>query len=192
MATGYPYGTGHLDLRAAIQEGDPEFKGSLDLDEIVFSEAQVQRIQVLIVPMDRYSSVDEMGLLLLGKQFGRRDKVFGPGYSYHVLRTYNDVFKQRYGNVSESKKRFNMMFGYSYHLYRNDWWMTHHGRGWGGEKMVVGLAFRWKELFKTSARHLGLDEEFSYPAVRYFLEEFKRKVESVETYGEPPLTFEYC
>ena len=190
MAIGYPLGTGYLDIRGAIQEGDAEWTENLDLDHIDFTDDQVKRIRVLIMPRERYTSKDEMGILLLGNQFHRRHKNFTAGFSYHVLRAY-DLFKDRYAKTSTKRERFNMLFGFTFHLHSNDWWMTHHGRGWGGEAMVARLARHWKQLLQNETSHLGLDTEFSYPAVKYFLEDFKRKVEQVEMYGEPPMKFAY-
>ena len=183
----YPYGNGYIDIRGAIQEGDPEWQEDFDLDAVVFSEKQVRRIRVLIVPAERYIAIDEMGRLILGEEFDLRNKVLGPGFSYSVLRSY-DAFKRLYSDTTEIPKRFNVIFGFTYHLSRNSRWMTHHGRGWGGEKMVAGLAQRWKGLLKQhSSQHLGLDLEFSYPAVTHFLEDFKKAVETFETYGDPQL-----
>jgi hypothetical protein len=191
----YPFGTGYLDIRAAIQEGDSEWceEGFFSLDKVTFTEGQMRRIRVLIVSVERYAAMDEMGKLILGKEFHCRPKTFGPGFSYSVLRRY-DTFKELYYYSKESttpKCLFNMLFGFTYHLYRNPRWMTHHSRGWGGEKMVTGLTSQWKELMKHSTQTLGLDLEFSYPAVMYFLQDFKKKVERVETYGDPRLRFDY-
>jgi hypothetical protein len=187
----YPYGTGYIDIRGAIQEGDPEWREDFDVDAVLFSEEQVRRIRVLIVPAELYIAIDEMGRLILGQEFDRRNKVFGPGFSYSVLRSY-DSFKRLYSDTTEIPKRFNVLFGFTYHLSRNSRWMIQHGRGWGGEKMVAGLALRWKDLLrKHSSQQLRRDLEFSYPAVTHFLEDFKKAVERVETYGDSQLRFDY-
>jgi hypothetical protein len=58
--------------------------------------------------------------------------------------------------------------------------------------MVAGLALRWKDLFKkNSSQQLRRDLEFSYPAVTHFLEDFKKAVEKIETYGHSQLRFDY-
>ena len=86
-----------------------------------------------------------------------------------------------------------MLFGFNYNLSRNRRWLTHNGRGWGGEKMITGLALRWKHLLKYSTEHIimELDWEFSHPAVLYFVENFKITVETAEMFGNPKLRFDY-
>jgi hypothetical protein len=192
VSSRYPYGTGYLDIRGAIQEGDSEWRNDFDLDKVSFTEAQVRRIRVLIVPMERCRAMDDMGKLILGEEeFHRRKKEYTTGFSYSVLRSYLTLKRIYSQTENDIPKRFNLLFGFTYHLYRNPRWMTHHGRGWGGENILTGLALWWKDLLKQSAQELALDLEFSYPAVMHFLEDFKKSVESVEKYGDPRLRFVY-
>jgi hypothetical protein len=192
VSSRYPYGTGYIDIRGAIQEGDSEWRNDLDLDEVSFTKAQVRRIRVLILPMERCRAMDDMGILILGEEeFHRRNKEYTTGFSYSVLRSYLTLKRIYSQTEKDIPKRFNLLFGFTYHLYRNPRWMTHHGRDLGGENILTGLALWWKDLLKQSAQELALDLEFSYPAVMHFVEDFKKSVESVEKYGDPRLRFEY-
>ena len=66
-------------------------------------------------------------------------------------------------------------------------------RGWGRQRMVEGLAIRWKNLLNNrTPEGLGLDLEFSYPAVAALLHSFKQKVEHAPTFGDPPMIFKYA
>lgn len=118
--------TSYIDIRGAIQEGDSESREDFDLDAVTFTEKQVRRIRVLILPSERCAVIDDMGKLILGQEFGRRRKVFGPGFWHSLLRSY-DTFKQLLSDTVDPFKLFNMFFGFTYQLSRNPRWMTH---GW--------------------------------------------------------------
>ena len=54
------------------------------------------------------------------------------------------------------------------------------------ERMVAALARHWRNLLKkNSPEELGLDTEFSHPALLYFLRSFKKQAESVDTFTDP-------
>ena len=188
----YPPGTEILMLREPIQAGDPDFRGDVAVDDEFLTEEQVRRVRILVLPLDRANVLDDMGRLVLGNQFDEDVRKYPPSFWFSVLRSYK-IFDKKYNADSNSPERcFDMLFGYTYHLWQNDRWMTHHGRGWGGEKMVAALALHWKRLLKLhSPKSLGLDHEVSYPSVLWFLHNFKTTLESVEMYGDPPLIFKY-
>ncbi|MGK3736519.1 MAG: hypothetical protein ACI90V_003361 [Bacillariaceae sp.] len=178
----YPPDTNHMVLRDTI---DVDF---IPLNSL--SETQIGTIRVMMIPNKRKKTMDGMGRLILGANFDRDQPNYVQGFWYSVLRSY-DTFKQIYAAEKHVTERFDMLFGFSYNLFKNQRWLTHNGRGWGGEKMIVGLALRWKHVLKYSPEKIGLDQEFSYPAVLWFVEEFKLAVENAEMYGNPKLKFDY-
>ena len=178
----YPPDTDHMVLRDTI---DADF---IPLDSL--SETQIGTIRVMIIPNKRKKTMDGMGRLILGANFDREQPNYVPGFWYSVLRSY-DTFRQIYAAEKHVTKRFDMLFGFSYYLLKNQRWLTHNSRGWGGERMIVGMALRWKHVLKYSPEKIGLDHEFSYPAVLWFVDEFKRTVENAEMYGNSKLKFDY-
>jgi hypothetical protein len=189
----YAEGTDFLLIRDVIFSDDDDNRdgasSEINLDEL--SNEQLTTIRVLIVPIQRQETMDQMGKLILGTNFGRNNIPYDRNFWFSVLKSY-DTFKMFYAQESSDlATRFNLLFGFTFHLSNHPHWMNHHARGWGGEKMVSGLANKWKQLMRCLPGHMGLDIEYSYPAVLCFLEEFKTTVESVNTYGDPKLQFDY-
>jgi hypothetical protein len=56
--------------------------------------------------------------------------------------------------------------------------LRHRGRNW---KLLRELAKLWKALVARSDEGLGIGGEYTRPAVKTFLEDFKEEVESQET-----------
>jgi hypothetical protein len=189
-------GTTSKELRAAIVEGDPGWKPQrakyyAEMDRSKWTEAEVHRLQVIILPRHRRETMEEMGQWVLGTQYGQDGKVFTASFASAVLRAFS-AFMRRYSETECFKQRCDLLLGFSYEIFEHDYWMTHHPRAWGGEKMVASLAVRWKHLLQQcSAEELGLDKDFSFPALQWLLVSFKTKVESVETYGDPKMVFDY-
>jgi hypothetical protein len=189
----YPKGTDFLIIRDVFSPSIDDHGGvvpmEINLDEL--SKEQLSTIRVLIIPLQRQETMDEMGKLILGDRFGRNNIRYDRNFWFSILKSYG-IFKRFYAiKSSDMEARFNLLFGFTYHLSKHPHWMNHHARGWGGEKMVSGLASRWKQLLKCLPGQMGLDSEFSYPAVLCFLQEFKTTVENVNTNGDPKLQFNY-
>ncbi|KAG7342089.1 hypothetical protein IV203_007181 [Nitzschia inconspicua] len=189
----YPSDSEYIVIRDAILDPDNETMEALDPCQVPLSSIsmeQVETIRLMIVTPTRMQTMEDMGKLILGPKFGRQSVSSGPGFWYSVLRSYLS-FKQLFATEESTPRRFDMLLGFTYYLAEYPRWISHHGRGWGGEKMVAGLAMRWKHMLKYSARELLLDEEFSLPATLCLLDEFQAAVESAEMYGDPPLLFTY-
>lgn len=62
----------------------------------------------------------------------------------------------------------------------------------GGAKMVKSLAGNFKRLFiKHSAEELALLDGYSFNGMKAFLEDFKKKIEAVDTYDESNYQFKF-
>lgn len=189
----YPSDSDYLVIRDAVLDDDDATMETRDPRQISLSSIsmeQVETIRLMIVTPTRLQMMDGMGKLILGPKFGRTKISNGPGFWHSVLRSYA-TFKQLFANEKETSRRFDMLFGFTYYLAEYPRWISQHGRGWGGETMVAGLAMRWKHILKHSPHELLLDEEFSLPATTCLLEEFRLMVESAEMYGDPALRFAY-
>ena len=58
--------------------------------------------------------------------------------------------------------------------------------------MVSTLARHWRDLLQRHfPEELGLDRDFSYPAVLAFLRNFKKQIESIDVFGSEPIRFDY-
>lgn len=183
----YPSDTDHLVIREAAVE-DRANGRIVPLNSV--RKEQIETIRVMMIPPKRKDTMKRMEKMILGSNFDQKHPRYGPGFWHSVLRSYSS-FKKIYIAEKHIKERFDLLFGFTYCLSKHRRWLTHNARGWGGEKMVAGLALRWKHLLKYSPEQMGLDEEYSYPALMHLVEDFKIAVESVETYGNPTLQFEY-
>jgi hypothetical protein len=189
----YPDGTDYLVIQDATINRYCNDKTKTKVEEVSLNSLSVEQldtIRVMVITPERKRVMDDMGRLLLGSKFKRKQFNYGPGFWYSVLRSYA-TFKQSYAAEKDISTRFDMLFGFTYCLSKHPRWATQHGRGWGGEKMVAGIAMRWKHLLKYPTIQLGMDEEFSYPALLHFLSDFKTFVESAEMYGDPKLQFNH-
>jgi hypothetical protein len=189
----YPSDSEYIVIRDAVLDIENETLDAADSNRISLSSLtteQVETIRLMIVTPKRIQVMNDMGRMILGPKFGQKIVHSGPGFWYSVLRSYATL-KRVFATEKKASCRFDLLFGFTYYLAEYPRWLSQHGRGWGGEKMVTGLAMRWKHMLKHSAQELLLDEEFSLPASLCLLDEFKTMVETAEMYGDPPLRFDY-
>jgi hypothetical protein len=178
--------------------GSKEEEMEIPLESL--SSDEIGTLRVIMMPPKRQAVMQRMNNLLLGDSMSNglysldqqhHHIVHRPSFWYQVLQRAN-AFKREYASTVNSSDRFDMMFGFTWCLATNPAWLTQHARGWKGEQMVSSLAIRWKNLLKYDSVQLGiLDDEFSFPALICFLDNFKAAVESTETYGEPKMRFDY-
>jgi hypothetical protein len=181
----YSKGAGLVYVREIFEEGDPEYKPELltkPVDVTTITKNQVDRLRLMVI--------DE-----------KRRQIMVSYLSYYELLPYEsswqavdqfDAFKCKYAKVRNCKDRFNRIFCFTFALKKFPAWMHRMERACGRQKMVDGLALRWKNLLiNRLPEELGLDSEFSYPAVITLLQDFKTKVESAPTFGDPQMVFKY-
>ena len=183
----YPEGTAIMYVREIFEPGDPEFDYiGAKANAIQLSEEQVDRIRLMIIPGRREELL--VAYLNYYDMASKDDHIFNE--SANVIRHF-DGFKRRYSNARCIQEKFDLLFGFSFAIKQYSGWMyRREERIRAREKMVVALARHWRNLLrKNSPEELGLDTEFSYPALLTFLRSFKRQTESVETFGDPPMKF---
>lgn len=188
ISTKYPQkGAGLVYTREIFEPQDPEYGPPWILgprvDVRVISQKQVNRLRIMIC--------DE----------NLREAMFSfANYFYSSLENYAacnvvdyfELWKKKYRQLKADRVKFNRIFCFTFCLQQFCGWMYRMERGLGRSKMVEGLAIRWKNLLKTTTpEELGLDMEFSYPAVEALLQSFKVKIEMAPTFGDPKMIFQY-
>jgi hypothetical protein len=183
----HPDGTAIMYIREIFEPGDPEFDFiGAKANASQLSQEQVDRIRIMIVPERREEVL--VAYLNYYDMAYKEDHISKE--SADVLKHF-DGFKRRYSSTRCVQEKFDLLFGFSFAIKKYSGWMYRYECMHAREKMVAALARHWRNLLrKNSPVQLGLDAEFSYPALLTFLRCFKRQTEeSIETFGEPPIKF---
>lgn len=204
----YPHGAGLVYVREFLEPGDPDFPharnngrggGDINGDGAIAtgnkSDAQCQVVHVSTL------SREQVGRLRLLIVDDKRRAVLISTLRFYSMLPYNgqsgvvdhfESFKSMYTKTRDHRKKLDGLLAVTLALRKYSGWMYILDRGLGRSKMVESLATRWKNLLSTrTPEELGLDTEFSYPAVLTLLQDFKRTVESAPTYGDPKMLFKY-
>lgn len=200
----YPEDTAILYIREIFEPQDSEY-GFLDPTVAAsrLSQEQVDRLRIMILPQRREE--------ILVAYLDHYKEVAGSNdnkYNNNVIKNFAG-FQRRYSCCKNLKEKVDLLFGFSFAIQRYSSWMYITSTADNSndnnnnserenvimqirtvEKMVAALARHWRNLFmKSSPEELGLDREFSYPAVFSFLKSFKLQVESLDTKGLPAFKF---
>ena len=128
----------------------------------------------------------EMQRLIYGEKLDIQEQNSEPRFWHSVLQSY-DMFKKMYIVENRVTKRFDMLFGFTYCLSKDCRWLGHNESCREREKIITGLDLRWKHVLRYSFKELGIDGEFSLPAVLHLVEAFKNTVKSGQRNGGPML-----
>jgi hypothetical protein len=184
----YPSGASLIYIREIFEPSDPEFQPpslmqSPAVDVTTITLEQIDRLRFVIV--------DEPCREIMISYLSYYERLQYTNVAFQVVDDFSR-FKSKYSKIKESREKFMKLFCFTFTLQRFDSWMHHIERGWGRQRMVEGIAKRWKNLLcNRTPEELGLDTKFSYPAVVALLQSFKRKVESAPTHGDPSMKFKY-
>lgn len=187
---GHDDGTAVMYIREIIEPEDWEFDSISEHSYVCatqLSQEQVDRLRIMVLPqlreeilvsyLDRYRTTNH-------RDGGRNDTI-------DVLRDF-DAFDRRFVTITDEKTKFDVLFGFSFAIKMYSGWMFRYECKGKREKMIANLAKHWRRLLgKFKAVELGCDLEFSYPALLTFLDGFKRQVESIETFNQRPIKFDY-
>ncbi|CAJ1946746.1 unnamed protein product [Cylindrotheca closterium] len=189
----FPQETAILYIREILEPSDPEF---VELAAPIvrasqLKESQVQRLRVMLLPhrreeilvscLDHYKENSKTSSFVISLE-----RSLAP-----VLQHFAG-FQRRYATCSSLDERFDLLFGFSYAIHRYSAWMHQYERKRSREKILSALARHWRHLLmKNDAEDLGLDREFSYPAVFCFLDRLKQQIENIDMQGLPPLNFAF-
>jgi hypothetical protein len=175
-----------------------------------FSKTQMETLRYICLTQTRAKQFAEMRDLLVGDEpririgESRWMMVVNSSFSYHVLETYDFVYRKLHEDRSSNDKlvtttrstnkknkmmmmipaeRLDFLLAYTAALNEYDAWMTNNEGGMG--TVVKGLASIWKRLLtKHSDEELGWDVEYSKPGVMALLRQFKDKIASVPNHNE--------
>eukprot|EP00980_Cylindrotheca_fusiformis_P009949 scaffold2200_cov112-Cylindrotheca_fusiformis.AAC.6 len=187
----YPSGTAILYIREILEPGDPEFGcfANRRVRTSRLSQSQVQRLRLLILPQRREEIL--IAYLEYYKSLHCSNELIPLNISSQVTQHFSG-FKRRYSTSTSVEERFDLLFGYSFAIHKYSAWMHQYERKRSRETLLSALARHWRHLLmKHSATELGLDEEFSYPALYSFLESFKQQIENVDMKDLPDLKFNF-
>lgn len=181
----HPQGASLIYVREIFEVGDPEcyplWKLGSAVDVRTLTQEQVDRLRLMIV--DRTWSV------LMRRYLEHFANISFTGAS-RVFEDF-DNFKKQYSKIRHQKVKFHMIFCITFALFKFDGWMYRHDLGFARIKLVKGLALRWKNLLCTRCpEELGLDVEFSYPALQSLLALFKERIGKISGY-DPKNVFQY-
>lgn len=150
-----------------------------DGDTSKFTSEQMEGLHYVLINKERADALETMEKLILGEQYGGSFLMFNTSFSYDVRDCYNHNLTKMLSRKPNSTK-FNLLFAFTYTLKQYDTWMHDHEGLWGtkGSCMIASLAKRWKALLKKP--DLMVDEQYTLPAVKQFLRDFKNEVENIE------------
>ena len=180
----------HTDITVIIRGLDDE---EAEQENDTLTKEQVDKIRLVLLTKAGNDALKEMGKLILREEYGESLQCFNTSYSYSVLESY-DIFKLKYSRMRKWPDKFNLIFGFTFELFENTYWMRDHVCGYfevlGGKKMISGLARMWKNLLKKTDEQLGIDAEFTRPGVIFFLNKVKNDVKDIKTYAKLNFNFQ--
>jgi hypothetical protein len=188
QCSNYLDGTALMYVREIFEPEDPEFDFiTSKVNACQLTQEQVNRLRIMIIPEHR----EEILLAYLDYYERANSQPHAIETSTHVLKHF-EGFKRRYSMTRDLKEKFDLLFGFSFAIKKYSLWMYRRERMRARGKMVAGLARHWRHLLrKHTPEQLGLDRDFSYPALLTFLNDFKKQTESVEMFGDPCIKFVY-
>jgi hypothetical protein len=189
QCSNYPDGTALMYVREIFEPEDPEFDFiTSEVNVRQLTQEQVNRLRIMIIPEHR-----EEILLAYLDYYGRANsQPHATIETATLVLKHFEGFKRRYSMTRDLKKKFDLLFGFSFAIKKYSLWMYRRERKRAREKMVAGLARHWRHLLrKHTPEELGLDRDLSYPALIAFLKDFKKQTESVEMFGDPCIKFVY-
>jgi hypothetical protein len=189
---GHKDGTAVMYIREIIEPEDWEFDSISEHSYICatqLSQEQVNRLRIMVLPQKRektlISYLDRYRTPTSHAGDGRRNDTID------VLRDF-DAFDRRFVAITDEKSKFDALFGFTFAIKMFSGWLFRYESTSMRERMISNLAKHWRRLLgKYKPEELGCDVEFSYPALLTFLDGFKRQVESIATFKQCPIKFDY-
>jgi hypothetical protein len=144
---------------------------------------QVGRLRHLVVTTNRDKEMEKGKTFASNGDHGDMLMTFNTHSGNQVIQGIPKQLK-RISKIPQPASRFDALFGLTVGLQCYEAWMMdneEHGEGGKLEKSIKQLGAAWTELFKgKSSEVLGLDTEFSRPAVDRFLQKFAVQIADVE------------
>lgn len=156
------------------------------------TEAQVGRIRLVIVSQDLKQRLDQAEELLLGEQYGEEILMFDTAFGDDAMDCIDWTVRE-FPKLRDWNQRLNHLLASTDVLNRHDCWLHGHESGWGGEEPLEAFAALWRSVLQQSSASLGIDDEFTRPAVQCLLRMFAAKVRegNDEDMYDEPVAFAY-
>ena len=168
--------TGQMLVRGLGLDDDEE--EDEEEDNSKFTTEQMDSLRIILLTDSRMNLLEEYRRLILGDQADGGIMMFNTSFSYEVMGSW-DVCKRHLARKSPSKK-LDILIAYTHNIFVNDCWM-HDNEGDMGV-LVKGLATAWKNLIKKNDDStLGWDLEYTKPAVLEMLNQFKNRIDSMDS-----------
>lgn len=137
-----------------------------------FKTWEVEYIRVVLMPPARERAVEKMKKCVLGSKAKQLlvDPIALANRVLSAFATMESEFKKK----RLWSKKLNLLFGFTLAIQKYDAWVEVNVEG-QMNGMLDTLVEHWERTMNRSAADLGIDEEFTLPALTYFLRQFQDK-----------------
>jgi hypothetical protein len=170
------------------EDDDEDEDDDDEQDNDTITQEQLDCLRFILITQNRADKLEEMQSLILGDQKGASMMMFNTSFSYDVQDSL-EMLKSLLKKQKTPAQKLDLLLAYTHTVKEYDVWM-HDNEGGMGD-FTKGLAAIWKRLLKGTDEDLGIDAEFTKPALEEFLKQFKTMVESVEGYDDEGMKFKY-
>lgn len=147
-------------------------------NEIDYSAAELQTMRIIVSTKNRIMCLKKAA------------KFSDPNGGWFNTTTGNAIIEGIPKQISKAQnskslpKTFDALFGLTFALLQNDFWMFDNemwGDGGNLEKCIKKLGSAWIKLLTKADEELGIDPEFTRPGIERVLEKFAAKVASCKS-----------
>lgn len=169
--------------------------GTTAWDSSRYTEDDVRSLRYVMLDARRSVFLDRLeGFVLYGEEGHPIERdgatVLGSACGRRVRDAFFDDFRPRYDALECPATQFDVLFAYTFHLMEYSAWMYDGDDDNGATVgMSAELATLWKALLRESDLTLGIDGEYTRPAVLVFLGDFQQELAAAG--GEPPFSFHF-
>lgn len=119
--------------------------------------------------------------------------MFTTSFSYEILVVFQGIRPILLDLEERTEPKFDIILSYTLAIHKyNDWMHDHEQDDWTGGEMLRILGSMWNELMQMSPIELGIDAEFTLPALKTFLREFEKEIKDVgEEIEDPTMKFNW-
>ena len=129
-------------------------------DVATLSAEQCSHLRHIVMTKDRNVQFGRMHDAVLGDQAQDTVLFFTGDFSRQVFAVFDDVLSRK---TKDHKERFDTLLAFTYHIHRHNYWAaTGHP---DLLQRMIKLGRQWTALLKKSNKGLGIDAEFTRPAV---------------------------
>ena len=169
--------------------------GAAVWDSSRYTEDDVQSLRYVMLDARRSAFLDRMeGFVLYGEEghpVGKEGAVvLGSACGRRVCDSFFDDFRPRYDALECPATQFDVLFAYTFHLMEyNAWMYDGDADNDSTADMAAELATLWKALLREADATLGIDGEYTRPAVLVFLDDVQQELTAAG--GDPPISFQF-